>query len=155
MIGPQPKEVSDAAYPPPLVLALYPSETIRMDKEPGQRDAPPLVALLDEMRETDDAARYVARNHAFHLSLYRLAGRSRLVTMIEELRTASLAYNHLYAASDVPGAAPRLDAEHRAILSACQANDPSRAVAAVRHHMQQTIVHVQGMLERRGEDPKG
>ena len=119
------------------------------------QDAPPLVALLDEMRETDDAARYVARNHTFHLSLYRLAGRSRLVTMIEELRTASLAYNHLYAASDVPGAAPRLDAEHRAILSTCQLNEPGRAAAAVRRHMQQTIVHVQGMLERRGEDPKG
>jgi len=119
------------------------------------RDAPPLVALLDEMRETDDAARYVARNHTFHLRLYRLAGRSRLVTMIEELRTASLAYNHLYAASDVPGAAPRLDAEHRAILAACQANDPGRAAAAVRRHMQQTIGHVQGMLERRGEEPQG
>ncbi len=119
------------------------------------QDAPPLIALLDEMRATDDAARYIARNHTFHLRLYRLAGRPRLVAMIEELRTASLAYNHLYAASDVPGAAPRLDAEHRAILAACQANDPARAAAAVRRHMQQTIVHVQGMLERRGEDPQG
>ncbi len=118
-------------------------------------DAPPLVALLDAMRATDDAARYVAWNHAFHLCLYRLAGRSRLVTMIEELRTASLAYNHLYAASEVPGAAPRLDAEHRAILAACQANEPGRAAAAVRRHMQQTIVQVQGMLERRGADPQG
>lgn len=112
-------------------------------------DAPPLAAILDEMRATGDPARYVARNHAFHLNLYRLGCRPRLVAMIEELRTASLAYNHLYAAADVPDGAPRLDAEHRAILDACRANDPQRAAAAVCHHMQQTIIHVQNVLEPR------
>src|SRR5579884_471705 len=112
------------------------------------QDAPPLVAILDEMHATSDAVLYVERNQQFHLRLYRLSGRTRLVTMIEELRNASLAYNHLYAAADVPRDAQRLDMEHREILAACQANDPLRAANAVRHHIQQTIVHVTKLLEQ-------
>ena len=119
------------------------------------QDAPPLIALLDEMLATTDAVRYVELNQQFHLGLYRLGGRSRLVTMIEELRNASLAYNHLYAAADVPRDAERLDAEHREILAACQANDPVRAAAAVRHHIQQTIVHVTELLEQGEPAEKG
>ena len=115
------------------------------------QDAPPLIAILDEMLTTSDATLYVERNHQFHLSLYRLAGHPRLLTMIEELRNASLAYNHLYAAADVPRDAERLDREHREILVACQANDPVRAANAVRHHIQQTIVHVKNVLEQDGK----
>lgn len=114
------------------------------------QDAPPLVALLDEMFTTSNAVRYVEMNQQFHLRLYRLGGRSRLVMMIEELRNASLAYNHLYAAADVPRDAERLDAEHREILAACQANDPVRAANAVRQHIQQTIAHVTKLLEQGG-----
>jgi DNA-binding GntR family transcriptional regulator len=114
------------------------------------QDAPALVAILDEMLATSDAAFYVERNHQFHLRLYHLAGRSRLLTMIEELRNASLAYNHLYAAADVPKDAERLDAEHREILAACQANDPVRAANAVRQHIHQTIIHIKKVLEPRG-----
>ncbi|GAC1348215.1 MAG: FCD domain-containing protein [Ktedonobacteraceae bacterium] len=112
------------------------------------QDTPPLLAILDEMYTTTDAVRYVERNQQFHLRLYSLAGRSRLLTMIEELRNASIAYNHLYAAADVPKDAERLDREHREILAACQANDPVRAARAVRHHIQQTIVHVKNVLEQ-------
>lgn len=114
-------------------------------------DAPPLAAILDEMFATADAAHYVERNHQFHLSLYRLGGGSRLLTMIEELRTASLAYNHLYAAADVPKDAERLDAEHREILTACQATDPARAANAVRQHIHQTIRHMREVLQHRGK----
>ncbi len=112
------------------------------------QDASPLLALLDEMHATSDAPLYVERNQQFHLKLYSLAGRSRLLLMIEELRNASIAYNHLYAAADVPRDAERLNAEHREILAACQANDPIRAANAVRSHIQQTIVHVKNVLER-------
>ncbi len=115
------------------------------------QDAPPLVAILDEMHATSYAVHYVELNHQFHLQLYRLSGRSRLVTMIEELRNASLAYNHLYAAADVPKDAERLDREHREILAACQANDSVRAANAVRHHIQQTIAHVTKLLEQGGD----
>ena len=118
------------------------------------RDAPPLLALLDEMHATTDAHLYVERNQQFHLRLYSLAGSLRLLSMIEELRSASIAYNHLYAAADVPRDAERLDAEHREILAACQANDSSRAANAVRQHIQQTIVHVKKLLEQGETDKK-
>ncbi|MEO7022129.1 MAG: GntR family transcriptional regulator [Ktedonobacteraceae bacterium] len=114
------------------------------------QDAPPLVAILDEMLATEDAAHYVERNHQFHLRLYRFGGGSRLLTMIEELRNASLAYNHLYAAADVPKDAERLDAEHREILAGCQTNDPARAALAVRQHIHQTILHMKEVLKPRG-----
>ena len=116
-----------------------------------EQDSAPLVAILDEMRDTCDAARYVELNQQFHLSLYSLGGRSRLLTMIEELRNASLAYNHLYAAADVPKDAERLDAEHREILASCQAGDAVRAANAVRQHIQQTIAHVAKLLEEGGK----
>ena len=115
------------------------------------QDAPPLIAILDEMRTTSDASRYVELNHQFHLQLYRLSRRSRLLTMIEEMRNASLAYNHLYAAKDVPRDAQRLDKEHREILAACQERAPARGAHAVRHHLQQTIAHVLKALEQEGK----
>ena len=114
------------------------------------QDAPPLIAILDEMRDTSDPVRYVERNQAFHVRLYRLSGRARLVAMIEDLRNASLAYNHLYAAADVPHDAQRLDREHREILAACQAGDSARAATAVRDHISQTILHVMHLLETGG-----
>lgn len=129
-------------------------EMLAAEKAAGHfqaQDAPPLIALLDEMLTISNAVRYVELNHQFHLRLYRLGGRSRLVSMIEELRNASLAYNHLYAAADVPRDAARLDAEHREILAACQANDPFRAANAVRCHIQQTIAHVTKLLEQGGK----
>lgn len=114
-------------------------------------DAPPLIAILDEMYTTRDPAHYVACNQQFHLQLYRLGGSSRLLAMIEELRNASIAYNHLYAAADITTDTERLDKEHREILAACQANDPFRASNAVRHHIQQTIIHVKSVLEKGGK----
>lgn len=118
------------------------------------QDAPPLIALLDEMHATNDAVRYVELNQQFHMKLYSLAGRTRLVALIEELRNASIAYNHLYAAADVPKDTERLDGEHREILAACQANDPVRAAQAIRHHIQQTIMHVTKLLEQGGKTKK-
>ncbi len=115
------------------------------------QDTPPLAAFLDEMYTSNDAVRYVELNHQFHLNLYRLAGQPRLLAMIEELRNASIAYNHLYAAADLPKDAQRLDREHREILAACQANDPIRAANAVRHHIQQTIIHIREVLEPGGK----
>ena len=112
------------------------------------QDTPPLVALLDEMYATNDAGLYVERNQQFHMSLYCLPGRVRLISMIEELRNASIAYNHLYAATGVPKDAQRLNREHREILAACQANDPVRAAHAVRHHILQTIMYIKEVLEQ-------
>ena len=110
-------------------------------------DAAPLTALLDEMETVTSAQRYVECNRAFHMRLYALADRPQLLAMIDGLRNASSAYLHLFAARDLPGDSPRLNREHREILSACQANDPVRAATALRHHFQQMALHVLEVLE--------
>ena len=109
-------------------------------------DAEPLLKLLDEMETVDNPTRYVEANRQFHAQLYGLAGRSQLLAMIEELRNASSAYLHLYAAKDLPTDRQRLNREHREILAACQANDPQQAAAALRHHFQQMVTHVLDIL---------
>jgi DNA-binding GntR family transcriptional regulator len=107
--------------------------------------APPLEAMLDEMREAPPAPRYLALNQAFHTMLYAHSGRPQLVTMIAGLRDASSAYLHIYRAqSDFP--VGRLDAEHREILAACLARDPHRAAAATRAHLENTVEHVAAKL---------
>jgi len=107
--------------------------------------APPLQALLDQMRADIPASEYIALNQRFHTTLYEHSGRAQLVTMIAALRDASSAYLHIYrAADDFP--AQRLDAEHRAILDACLARDAERAAAATREHLENTVEHVASRL---------
>jgi DNA-binding GntR family transcriptional regulator len=108
-----------------------------------------LSAMLDEMAAEPGVERYLELNLRFHSELYELAGRPRLVEMIETLRDASSAYLHIYATRDFPAA--RLDAEHREILDACRAGEPERAAAAVRHHLSQTVEHV---ARRLGSDAR-
>ena len=111
------------------------------------QDAAPFTALLDEMETVTSAPRYVECNRAFHMRLYALADRPQLLAMIEELRNASSAYLHLFAAKDIPSDSPRLNREHREILAACEANDPQRAARGLRHHFQQMVLHVMQVLE--------
>lgn len=112
--------------------------------------APPLVALLDEMRTGPPAARYLELNQRFHHDLYACARRAQLLAMIAGLRDASRAYLHIYrAADDFPVAL--LDAEHRAILTACEDRDPMAAAAATRAHLQRTVDYVTARLEARAE----
>ncbi len=112
------------------------------------QDAPALIAILDESIATDNAARFVELNHQFHIQLYRLAARPRLLTMIEDLRNASNAYLHLSTAASLPRDIQRADREHRTILAACQSNDPPRAASTMRDHLQQTVKQVISVLER-------
>ena len=109
--------------------------------------------MLDEMAAGPGVERYLELNLRFHSELYALAGRPRLVEMIETLRDASSAYLHIYATDDFPS--DRLDTEHREILAACRARDSQRAAAAVRRHLSHTVEHVAAKLEAdaRGRSP--
>jgi DNA-binding GntR family transcriptional regulator len=109
-------------------------------------DAPPLRAMLAEMRECRDPDRYVELNHAFHMAVYALSGRARLIEMIEQLRMASQAYLEINSEQVVPTG----DAqdEHDDILAACAANDPIRASKATRQHLQLTVSNVTAQLRR-------
>jgi DNA-binding GntR family transcriptional regulator len=45
-----------------------------------------------------------------------------------------------------------LDTEHHEILAACEAQDPARAVRAIRNHLGQTVAHVTDDLEHAKPD---
>jgi DNA-binding GntR family transcriptional regulator len=114
------------------------------------RCARPLAALLDEMATGPPAERYLELNQRFHSDLYAQARRAQLLEIITGLRDASRAYLHIYrAAEDFPVAL--LDAEHRAILTACEDRDPPAAAAATRAHLQRTVDQVTARLEARGD----
>jgi DNA-binding GntR family transcriptional regulator len=114
-------------------------------------DAPPLQEILEAMRSCTDADQYIELNHRFHMGLYQLSGRERLVDLINSLRGASGAYLQIHAAEGVPS--PRLDREHAEILAACQARDPERAASATRYHLTQTLEHVTQDLKTPADKP--
>ena len=80
--------------------------------------------------------------------LYEHCGRPRLVEMIAGLRDASSAYLHIYrAAADFPVGAPGRRAPRASSPPAWPAT-PTRAAAATREHLQNTVEHVATRLER-------
>jgi DNA-binding GntR family transcriptional regulator len=116
-------------------------------------DAQPLREILDEMSSCADPERYVELNHRFHMSLYKLSRRERLIGLISGLRNASAAYLQIYAAEGVPS--DPLDREHHEILAACEARDPARAARAIRNHLAQTVAHVTDDLKNAGQRSNG
>ncbi len=114
-------------------------------------DAPPLRALMAQMRECRDPEEYVRLNHRFHMAVYALSGRGRLIELIEQLRLASQTYLQINSELVVPTG----DAEHEHddILAACEANDPERARIATSQHLRLTVSSVSAEL-RRPDDPR-
>jgi DNA-binding GntR family transcriptional regulator len=104
-----------------------------------------LQALIDEMRATEDEARWVELNTAFHVGLCVAAGRPKLCRMIANLRAASSAYVHMFVAHQPQDRSG--DAEHQEILDACRARDVAAAGDAVRRHLRHTLDGVIGFLE--------
>lgn len=92
-----------------------------------------LNALIEKMRKTDDARRWMKLNDEFHLRLYERADRPRLSGLIENLRDASTPYIHMYVAGRPPAA--RANEEHQHILDACIRGDRKAAQAAIRDHL--------------------
>lgn len=92
-----------------------------------------LNGLIEKMRKTDDARRWMKLNDEFHLRLYERAERPRLIGLIENLRDASAPYIHMYVAGRPPAA--RANEEHQHILDACIRGDRKAAQAAIRVHL--------------------
>lgn len=109
-------------------------------------DGPRLRALLAEMQACDDPDRYVELNHNFHMAVYALSGRRRLVEMIEELRMATQAYIRLGSEEVAP--AGHSEQEHDDIIAALEANDPALATLVTRQHLQGTVSSVAPQLSR-------
>ena len=107
-----------------------------------------LQGLIDRMKQTEDGELWAAMNEDFHRRLYEASGRPRLLSLIRTLRDASSAYIRLYVARQVPG--QRSDADHQAILDACQAGNAEQARAALAHHMRHTADELARYIEFSG-----
>lgn len=92
-----------------------------------------LEGLIDRMRKTEDARKWLKLNDRFHLKLYEAAGRPRLSNMIETLRDASAPYIHMFVASRPPS--QRANEQHEEILDTCVRGDAAGARRAIRDHL--------------------
>ena len=90
-----------------------------------------LLATMDDPALGPGA--WIATNAAFHAEVYALAGRPRMVALVEQLRRLTDRYLHLHL--DVIGQAAHRQDEHRRILDAVRAQDATAAAELTRHHL--------------------
>ncbi len=104
-------------------------------------DIDELESLIEQMaRAIDQSDVYSTLNARYHKALYRPAARPKLIKLIADMREASGAYLHFYAAiTPGPEEAHR---EHVEIFEACKARDPERAAAGIEKHLHHTVDHV-------------
>lgn len=76
---------------------------------------------------------WVETNAAFHAEVYTLAGRPRMIALVEQLRR--LTDRYIYFHLDVVGKAGHLQEEHRGILDAVKAQDAPAAAELTRAHL--------------------
>lgn len=92
--------------------------------------------ILDRYDASDSPREWSELNLEFHLSLYRAAGRPRLVRMIEDIvRGIDV---HLRAHQSATAGRKSPQAEHRDILQACYHGDTVQAVALLERHIEHT-----------------
>ena len=90
-----------------------------------------LLATMDD--STISPGTWVEANAAFHAEVYTLAGRPRMVAMVEQLRR--LTDRYVYFHLDVVGKVGHLQEEHRQILAAVKAQDATAAADLTREHL--------------------
>jgi DNA-binding GntR family transcriptional regulator len=76
---------------------------------------------------------WVETNAAFHAEVYTLAGRPRMIALVEQLRR--LTDRYIYFHLDVVGRAGHLQEEHRQILDAVRAQDAAAAAELTHAHL--------------------
>lgn len=103
-------------------------------------DADTIAALgriLEEIEGSDDLEAHSRLDHAFHMTISRVAGNEALTSLIEVLRSRSRAYR-IPDADDAAELKLHSDAGHRAILRGLAAADPVAASAAASAHVAET-----------------
>jgi len=91
------------------------------------------ATLCQAARRERDASQYVARNEAFHHSLYAPSARPRLIEMIATLHHRGERYLRLKF--DFPQYKRESDAEHAGILAAVKRGDIGAAQSLVSAHL--------------------
>jgi DNA-binding GntR family transcriptional regulator len=112
-----------------------------------------LNELIDRMRRTTDARRWLRMNDEFHLKLYACANRPHLSSLIDNLRDASTPYIYMFVASRKP--ADQANEEHQEILDACVRGDSKAARRAIRDHLRHTSGELAHQLSQRSDERPG
>lgn len=94
------------------------------------------VIAIEEAAAGKDLVAFLNADRTFHLALLGLAGNSRLVRLVGQLRDQTRLVG-LKGMADV-GSLAESAAEHRTILEALRARDADRAEFLVRHHLEHT-----------------
>lgn len=104
-------------------------------------DLPQLEALQDQMDRTEDTARWLELNAAFHSIFTKFGHASRLHDMLESLQDATSVYVAMTAqtSADWMGAG---NLAHREIIDACKRGDAERAAQLAREHIESTRTSV-------------
>lgn len=100
-------------------------------------DLPRLEALQDEMDRTEDPARWLELNAAFHSIFTNFDHVSRLHDMLERLQDATSVYVAMTAQTS-PDWMGTGNLSHREIIDACKRGDADRAAQLAREHIDAT-----------------
>ncbi len=104
-----------------------------------------MTQLLAVMDDPDTGpGTWVQTNAAFHAEVYTLAGRPRMIALVEQLRR--LTDRYVYFHLDVVGESAHLQQEHREILAAVRAQDAAGAAELTRLHLASSHEVVLGYL---------
>jgi DNA-binding GntR family transcriptional regulator len=107
-----------------------------------------LDVLLERLRtegRADPVLQSTVLNPRLHAIIAQASGRPRLVSLIEQLRGAAVAYQLVLVGRDFAADGKYVDevqAEHEEIVAALKAGAPKRAAKAVRAHIEHSLAQV-------------
>jgi DNA-binding GntR family transcriptional regulator len=95
------------------------------------------VRDMESAHRTDDLAGLTAANRVFHFTLFDTAGMPRMADIIRVLWQQSDRYRSVYFSTSEHRR--RVNAEHRAIMTALRARDTASAVDLLRRHREHAL----------------
>jgi DNA-binding GntR family transcriptional regulator len=95
------------------------------------------IKEMEQAHRSDDVATLTAANRRFHFTVFDGAGMPRMADTIRILWETTDRYRSLYFAT--PTHRRRVNAEHRAIMSAVASGDAAAAAALSREHRQHAL----------------
>jgi len=116
-----------------LRAAIEPLATQLAVPNVGRAEHLTMRKQLQIMEENADTRTWLAANAAFHATVYRCAGRPRMIGLVEQLRR--LTDRYMYVHIEMIGRTEHLTAEHLGILAAVEAGDPVLAGRLTREHL--------------------
>lgn len=114
-----------------------------------QADLVDAKRILDEYTDENDLSYWSTMNQRFHHTLYEPCGNPQLLDMIAEVQRKMGPTLRLFVTETTGLCRPQ--AEHREILSACEASNVGLGVALLRQHIETTKKETAAMLRRRDQ----